>query len=143
MRFTKRDIIATTYVAVAAAVYGLWVSGAALPGLHSTRATGSLALALGFAASATAVVPTFAQLLRGNKLYLAITALVGVVAVVGGVLALAAASDGALAVMMLAMVGLWAIATVHHSLLAAPDTPRATRHLTWFSPRGPHPTGVH
>jgi hypothetical protein len=39
--------------------------------MSSARVTGAAVLALGFAASASAVVPGFAQLLHGSKTYLA------------------------------------------------------------------------
>lgn len=65
-----RDRIATLLVATAILIYGLWLAGP-LGGL----AAGSIAmlvLALGILASASAVVPGFAALLRGSRLYLAI-----------------------------------------------------------------------
>lgn len=75
-------------------------------------------LALGFAASASAVVPTFGQLLHGNKAYLVITSLLGLAAVAAGVLMLITASGTALAALMAATAVLWLIATVHHGVLA-------------------------
>ena len=72
----------------------------------------------GFLASATAVVPSFVQLLHGNRAYLATTSLIGVVAFIAGVQMLYTASKTGLAVVMAAMVLLWVIATTHHSLLA-------------------------
>jgi predicted branched-subunit amino acid permease len=140
MHLPKRDIIAGGLVFAAVVLYMLWDAGSALPGMSGTRVTGMAVLALGFAASATAVVPTFDQLLHGNKIYLAVTSLVGLVAVISGVQMLIAASDTGLAVVMVAMVGLWLIATIHHSLLttnaAAPRAWRSAKH-------GPSPTGVH
>ena len=118
MRLHKKDAIATGLVAVAGVFYGLWAGGAAAPGMSSTRVTGSVVLALGFAASASAVVPTFDRLLHGSKSYIAVTSVLGLVALIGGVQALVAASDTGLTVVMCAMVALWAIATVHHGLEA-------------------------
>ena len=95
--------------------------------MSGTRATGIVILALGFAASATAVVPGFGQLMHGNKIYMTVTSLIGLIALIGGVLMLVAESDAGLAVVMGAMVVLWLIATIHHSLLAktAPPPPVA------------------
>ena len=96
--------------------------------MSGTRATGIVILALGFAASsATAVVPGFGQMLHGNKIYMTVTSLIGLIALIGGVLMLVAESDAGLAVVMGAMVLLWLIATIHHSLLAktAPPPPVA------------------
>lgn len=118
MRLPKRDIIATGAVAVAVALYVLWLADVALPGMTSTRATGLLVLALGFVASATAVVPSFDQLMHGNKVYLAVTSLLGLVALVAGVVMLWSASSAALAVLMAALVVLWVISTTHHLVLS-------------------------
>ncbi len=118
MRLSKRDSIATGLVVTALVVFALWAAGHPLPNMSGTRATGLVILVLGFLASATAVVPSFVQLLHGNKVYLAITSLIGAVAVIAGVRMLYAASKIGLAVVMAAMVLLWLIATSHHSMLA-------------------------
>lgn len=124
MNVPKKDVVATGLVAAAGVLYLLWATGSSLPGMSGVRATGAAILALGFAASATAVVPSFDQLLHGNKIYMAVTSLIGLVAVIGGVVMLVAESEAGLAVVMAAMVVLWLIATIHHSLLAktAPPT---------------------
>ncbi len=132
-----RDIIATCLVAAAGLLYLLWAIGSTLPGMSSTRVTGAAVLALGFAASATAVVPTFGQLLHGSKAYLVITSLIGVAALAAGVQMLITASGPGLTVVMGAMVVMWLIATVHHSLLARTGIPQQpARH-------GPRPAGAH
>lgn len=118
MRLPKRDLIATVFVAIAVLVYLLWAVDSALPGLGSARAAGVVVLALGFAASASAVVPSFSGLLRGSKVYLAATSVLGVAALVGGVMTLVSASRGGFAMMVVATIALWLISTVHHWLLA-------------------------
>ncbi len=117
MHLPIRDIIATGLVAVAGLLYALWAVDSALPGMTSARATGVAILALGFAASASAVVPGFGQLLHGNKAYLVITSLMGLAALAAGVQVLVTASGAGLTIVMAAMAVLWLIATVHHSLL--------------------------
>ena len=123
MHLPKRDIIATCLVAAAGLLYLLWAIGSTLPGMSSTRATGVAVLALGFAASASAVVPTFGQLLHGNKTYLVMTSLIGLAAAAAGVQMLITASGTGLTVVMAAMAVLWLIATIHHSLLAMSGLP--------------------
>ena len=125
MNLPKKDVIATGLVAVAGVVYLLWLTGSSPPGLSGLRATGLVILALGFAASATAVVPSFDQLLHGNRTYVSVTSLIGLVAAISGVLMLVAESEAALALVMTAMVVMWLIATIHHSVLArtAPPAP--------------------
>jgi hypothetical protein len=117
MRLPKQDILATVLVAAAGLLYLLWAVGSAPLGLSSARATGLVILGLGFAASASAVVPNFDQLLHGNKAYLAVTSLIGLAALIAGVQMLVTASDVALDVLMAAMGTLWLIATIHHSRL--------------------------
>jgi hypothetical protein len=63
--------------------------------MSSTRATGVAVLALGLAASASAVVPAFGPL-HGNKAYLAITSLIGLAAAAAGVQMLITASGAGL-----------------------------------------------
>ncbi len=139
MHFPVRDVIATCLVAAAGVLYLLWAVGSALPGMSSARVTGAAILALGFAASASAVVPTFSQLLHGNKVYLVMTSLLGLAAVVAGVLMLITASGTALAALMAAMAVMWLIATVHHGVLAKSEQRPRPRHP---GAREPRPAGV-
>jgi hypothetical protein len=129
MRLPKRDIIATVLVAVAAALYLLWLLDATLPGLSDTRATGLAILALGFAASASAVVPGFEGLMHGNKTYLAATTLLGLVAFAGGLTVVIWSASAGLAVLVVAMAALWAISTTHHLLLATAKSEPTTAQL--------------
>jgi hypothetical protein len=118
MHFPKRDLIATGLVAVASVLYWMWAAESTP--LDSVRATGTVILALGFAASASAVVPGFEQLLHGSKTYLAMTSAIGLVAFGAGLQMLIAASETGLGVLMITMVVLWAIATAHHVALGRP-----------------------
>ncbi len=118
MTLQKRDLVATGLVAAAGVIYLLWLLDTVPTAMSSVRVAGAVILALGFAASATAVVPTFGQLLHGNRVYLAVTSLLGFVALIAGVVMLVGSSQNALTVVMVAMVAMWLIATIHHSLLA-------------------------
>lgn len=97
MDVPTRDVVATSMVAAAAVAYALWEADAAPTGLDDVRATGLVVLALGFAASAVAVVPGFDELLRG---YLLGRAAVGLVALGGGVWALLGPSASGLRLLM-------------------------------------------
>jgi preprotein translocase subunit SecG len=143
MHLPTRDIIATCLVAASGLLYLLWAIGSTLPGMSSTRATGVAVLALGFAASASAVVPTFGQLLHGSKTYLAITSLIGLAALAAGVQMLITASGAALTVVMAAMAVLWLIATIHHSLLAKTGQPPQHANARRPARHGPRPAGAH
>jgi hypothetical protein len=60
--------------------------------------------------------------MHGNRVYLAATALLGLVAFIAGVAMLRSASDAALDAVIVTMVLLRAISTVHHTRLANPPT---------------------
>jgi hypothetical protein len=118
LHLAKRDLIATCAVGAAVALYVLWIVDRTLPGMSSARATGLAILGLGVLASASAVVPGFTQLLHGNKAYLAGTSLLGLVALVAGIVTLWSAGSTALAVLMGALVVLWLASTTHHLMLS-------------------------
>ena len=143
MHLPKRDVIATGLVAVAGLLYLLWAIDSALPGMSSTRATGVAVLALGFAASASAVVPGFGQLLHGNKVYLTITSVIGLAAFAAGVQMLITASGAGLTVVMAAMALLWLIATIHHSLPAKTGLPPRRASAQQPTRHGPRSAGAH
>ena len=129
MKLQKRDLVATGLVATAGVIYLLWLLDSVPTAMSDVRTTGAVILALGFAASATAVVPTFDQLLRGNRVYLAVTSLLGLVALIAGLVMLVEASESALAVVMVAMVAMWLIATIHHSLQAQTTSPKPAQRV--------------
>ncbi len=126
MRLPKRDIFATGLVATAGVLYLLWAVGSTMPALSGTRVTGLVILGLGFAASASAVVPNFEQLMHDHKAYMAVTSLIGVAALCAGVLMLVAAGDIWLGVMTATMGVLWLISTIHHVMLANSVGPSRT-----------------
>jgi hypothetical protein len=130
MILPKRDIFATALVVLAGALYLSWAAGSAPPGLGSTRATGLVILGLGFAASASAVVPGFERLVHDDKPYMAVMSLIGLVALVGGVVMLVTAGAAWLGLMMGTMGVLWLVSTVHHTKLA------------WSSQRPTHGRGA-
>ena len=112
MNPTTRDRIATLLVAMAVLIYGGWLAGVA--GGMSAGAVAIVVLALGFLASASAVVPGFAALLRGSRAYLAMASLVGLVALASGILTVVNATEATLAVLVIATLLLWATATLRH-----------------------------
>jgi preprotein translocase subunit SecG len=89
------------------------------------------------------VVPTFGQLLHGNKTYLAITSLIGLATVAAGVQMLITASGASLTVVMAAMAVLWLIATIHHSLLAKTGQPPQQANARRPARHGTRPAGAH
>jgi hypothetical protein len=118
MSIPWRDRIATLLVATATLIYLLWLMGP-LEGLTASSIA-VLVLVLGFIASASAVVPGFAALLSGSRLYLAVASLGGLVALACGVLTIAQATESTLAVLVIATIALWAAATVRHTVVHRP-----------------------
>jgi hypothetical protein len=113
MNLTWRDGIATVLVAAAAVVYGLWILGV-VDGL-TTEAVAVIVLGLGFLASGLAVVPGFAKLMGGSKAYMAIASIIGVAALVSGILTVVDGTETTLAVLVLSTLVLWGLATVRHA----------------------------
>ena len=121
MRLTWRDGLATVFVGVAALMYSLWLAGISVLGLGA-RGLGGVVLGLGVAASVTAVVyGVGAGLLQASKVYLGISSLIGLVALVAGVITLVSASEPMLDVLVVATVLLWVMATVRHAMVAGAD----------------------
>lgn len=115
MRLSWRDSIATICVAIGVVIYGAWVAGAGLPGLGEPVGVAIAILGLGVAASISAVVPGFSELLHGSKRYLAAASILGLVALGAGACTIAGADAGiGLAVLILSTVALWAISTLRH-----------------------------
>ena len=115
MTLQKRDLVATGLVGFVGVIYLLWLLDLLPASLSGVRGAGTVILMLGFVASAIAVVPTFGQLLHGNLAYLITTSFIGLVA---GVVMLVGSSQVALAVVMVAMITLWLMATIDHSRLS-------------------------
>jgi hypothetical protein len=114
MHMPLRDRVATLLVATATLVYVLWFVGP-LDWL-TAGAVALIVLALGFVASASAVVPGFAALLRGSRLYLGVASLAGLVALAAGVVTVLQVRRETLAILVVVTIGLWAAATARHTV---------------------------
>ena len=130
MRLTWRDALATVFVLAAAILYLLWLAEIEVLGMSSPRAIGGVVMGLGLAASVTAVVyGVGAGLMQASKVYLAVTSLIGLGALVAGIMVIVDASEPMLAALLIATVVLWLVSTVRHVLIAG----REVRH----APSGP------
>ena len=114
MRLSRRDALATVLVGAGALIAVLWWAGIDVPGVGGVRGVAIVVLAAGVAASASAFVPTFGDLLHGSRIYLAITSIIGVAALVAGLLAAVRRSDPMLVTLVGATVALWLISTIRH-----------------------------
>ena len=118
MRFGRRDLIATLCVAAGVLVYAFWAADQPLPGLSSVRVVALVVLGTGVAASASAVVPAFDRLLHGSRTYMAVTSLLGALALAAGIIAVFPQTAEMLHLLVGATVALWVIATVRHTSMA-------------------------
>jgi hypothetical protein len=119
MRLTWRDDLATLLVAAAGLVAFLWLRGAALTGM-SPRTIGAIVFALGFAAcTSDKVGMANVYGAEGNRrapmAYVALASLLGLAALVAGVLAVVTGSETVLVALVAAMAALWLMATVRHA----------------------------
>lgn len=115
-----RDMIATVLVAIGVILFGAWALKAPIAAFDAVEVLAIGILVLGVAASISAVVPGFGELLRGSRIYLGLTSLLGVVALVAGVYAVAAGESAALWLLVGATVILWAASTARHFGLLQP-----------------------
>jgi hypothetical protein len=124
MRLTWRDVVATLFVAVAVVIYALWVTGTAMADT-STRVLAAVVFGLGWAACTTnqkelaSVYGTDAHR-RTAMAYVVFASLIGFVALVAGIVAIAGASEAILATLAGAMIALWAMSTVRHAIVREP-----------------------
>lgn len=120
MHLSWRDWLATFFVGVALVAYLMSSATTGVFDSSRTDVVAAVVFACGLAASVTAVVyGVGAGLLRANKPYLAITALLGVVALVAGIIAMATESEAALTALTAATVLLWLASTVRHAMTPA------------------------
>ena len=132
MRLTVRDGLATVLVAAAAAIYLLWVTGAAMTG-WSVRVAAAVVFGLGWAACVTdqkqmaAVYGAARGGRRPPAAYVVLVSGIGALALVARVVALVAGSAAMLATLTASISGLWLIATARHTLASG----------SWSSSRRP------
>ena len=137
MRLTWRDWMATSLVGAAVLLYALWLTGAEVFGISGAEAIAGTVLGLGLIASIVAVVyGVGADLLQASKVYLALTSLLGLIALVAGIVALVNGSEAMLAALVVATVLPWMASTARHSVIVR--SPRARPGRT-----GAHEAGRH
>lgn len=119
-----QDRFATTLVGVAVLVAVGWFLP--VPGARDidVRVVTVGVLALGMAASVAAVVPGFAGLIHGSRLYLLGTSVLGLVALGAAIMTVVNGTESTLAALVIVMVVLWVAATVRHGSGVGAFAPR-------------------
>lgn len=123
MRLTWRDRLATFVVAAAALLYLVWFSFDDGASETEVRWITAIVLALGFVASASAVVPGFEGLIHGSRLYLAVSSLLGLGAFAAGIAALVTGDEVWLVLLVVLTVVLWAMSTMRHAAASPRSVP--------------------
>jgi hypothetical protein len=126
MRLTWRDGFATLCVGAAAVLYTVWLSEKEVLGMSGARTVGITVLLLGLAASVIAVVFGVGEgLLRASKVYLAAASVIGLGAVVTGILVLISESEAMLGALVASTAVLWAVSTIRHAIAGRHPRDRA------------------
>ena len=121
MRLTWKDGLAAAFVAAAAVLYAVWLAGAGMSGT-STRVLGALVFGLGFAACTTnssEMADVYGAAPRKRRVpmpYVVTASLIGMVALVAGVITLVTADEAMLATLVVAMIVLLVMSTVRHAV---------------------------
>jgi hypothetical protein len=121
MSLTWKDGLATVFVGAAAVLYLLWAGGTTVMGLSGPRALSVAIFGLGIGGCYTArshmeTVYGVGGRPRTPLYYVVLSSVLGGVTLVAGIAALASGGDAALATLTGAMVALWVLATIRHSM---------------------------
>ncbi|HET9171040.1 MAG TPA: hypothetical protein VFN97_16500 [Actinospica sp.] len=121
MKLTWKDLVTVPFMVAIIAVYVTHVVGAEGWLLGSTRGAAMSILILGIGGgcalgSAGDVFTSAEKSGLGTRLYAVFTGLLGLAALVGGVVALAAANETALTVLFASTMALWLVATARHAV---------------------------
>jgi hypothetical protein len=133
MSLTWKDGLATLFVGAAAMLYLLWAGDTTVSGLSGPRALTVAIFGLGVGGCYTAKSHMEAVYGVGGRTrpplyYVVLASVLGGVTLVAGIVALASGGDAALATLTGAMVALWALATIRHSMSrTTPEVIRTTR----------------
>lgn len=119
MSLTWKDGLATVFVGAGAVLYVLHLGGTAVAGLSGPQALSMAVFALGVAACYT-TKSQMAQMYgvgdrpRPPLAYVVLASVLGSVMLVAGIIAVVTGLTWALTTLLLAMVTLWALATIRH-----------------------------
>jgi hypothetical protein len=125
MSLTWKDGLATVFVSAAAVLYLLWAGGTTVSGLSGSRALTVAIFGLGVGGCYTAkshmeTVYGVGGRTRPPLYYVVLVSVLGGVTLVAGIVAFVSGGDAVLATLAGAMVALWALATIRHSMSRTP-----------------------
>jgi hypothetical protein len=134
MSLSWKDGLATAFVGAAVVLYMLSHDGTTIAGLSGPRALTVAIFGLGIGGCDTAKSHMQAVYGVGGGprpplLYVVLVSALGGVTLVAGIVAIAGGGDAALATLTAAMVALWALATIRHSMSRMTHEPEESSHL--------------
>jgi hypothetical protein len=123
MRLTWKDAVSTVFMAAIVIIYVAFLNSTIAWLISSARGTAAAVLVLGIVGGCGMSAAAEQYQDKGTRLYTSFASVLGATALVAGVIALITASTVALAILIVATLALWLVATVRHAL-----TPRAVPH---------------
>lgn len=116
MRLTWKDAVSTVFMAAIAVIYVAYLNSTTAWLISSARGTATAVLVLGMVGGCAMSAPAERYEGRRAPAYTSFASLVGATALVAGVIALITANTVALAILVVATLALWLVATVRHTL---------------------------
>jgi hypothetical protein len=119
MSLTWKDAVSTVFMAAVVVIYVAFLNSTTVWLISSARGTAAAVLVLGFVGGCAMSASADQGRGTGARAYTGVTSVVGITALVAGVVALITASTVALAVLVAATLTLWLAATVRHAITPA------------------------
>jgi hypothetical protein len=118
MRLTWKDAVSTVFMATIVVIYIAFLNSTTAWLISSARGTAAAVLVLGIVGGCG--MSTAAEQYQGTRAraYTSFASVVGAIALVAGVIALITASTVALAILVVATLSLWLVATLRHAFTA-------------------------
>ena len=127
MKLTWKDAVSTVFMAAIVVIYAAFLNSTTAWLISSARGTAAAVLVLGIVGGCC--MSAAAEQYQGKRAraYTSFASVLGATALVAGVIALITASTVALAVLVVATLALWLVATVRHAF-TRPAVPGGSRH---------------
>ena len=131
MRLTWKDGVATVFMAAIVVIYIAFLNSTTAWLISSARGTATAVLVLGMIGGCGMSTPAPQHKDARARAYTGIAGVLGTIALIAGVVALITASTVALAILVVATLTLWLVATVRHIFTpaAAPGGGRDTHEV--------------
>jgi len=126
MRLTWKDAVSTVFMAAIVIIYVAFLNSTTAWLISSARGTAAAVLVLGFVGGCAMSAAAEQYQDTRARAYTSFASVLGVIALVAGVVALITASTVALAILVVATLALWLAATARHAL-ASPAVPGGGR----------------